>query len=379
MTRTATPKKANHPDQWGDGLCFTGKTLNIKTVSRAATPADVMPTCLAHNLRQGNEDHRHRSAIDPARTHRNEVLRGPSSLAVALEVAQSILAEFDLTPRRADTIMGIELVFQPPDGADSPAFWTECLRWADARYQHVISAVVHRDQKRPHMHLLALAVADGRWAGHALTSGDMRTSLQGRDFTRDMREVLGIRRDRPAKVTKVKTLARLAVSTGRGPKTRAAAERRDAALLRLSTPEPPTAMPTPTAMPRNGHTQEGGSLFPWAWRLLAGEGRKSGASLPPMPPAPRPRNADQSAPKPTTRGATSQPPAPADQVDQDAAPADQDEAPTFPRDRDTDHRAGYWCDVRGEFVTPPQPAPRLARMAAQATVAALLGARHASH
>jgi hypothetical protein len=73
---------------------------------------------------------------------------------------------------------------------------------------------------------LALAVADGRLDGNALTAGSNRLALQRRDFLAYMREVMGLR-----PVRKVKTLADLAVSTGKGAKTRAAAARRDTELV----------------------------------------------------------------------------------------------------------------------------------------------------
>lgn len=215
------------PEKWGTGLRFAGKALSTKSISRAVDPMDVLPVCLAHNLRSGNGDHRHRSRIDPSRTPLNEVLRGPDCPKVAAELAASILDELNIRPGRRDAIMAVELVMQPPDGADRPEFWAECLRTADSRYEHIVSAVVHRDQKRPHMHLLALAVADGRLAGNTLTAGQNRFTFQRQAFMAHMRNALGLRPDRA-----VKTLADLVVSAGRGPKTHVQAARRDADLER---------------------------------------------------------------------------------------------------------------------------------------------------
>ena len=206
---------------------FGGKTLSTKSIKRAITIDDVIPVCLAHNLRQDNEDHRHRSRIDPSRTVLNEVLRGSGCAAVAAELARNVIEELGIRPARIDTIMGIEVVVQPPVGVDTPEFWAECMAWADSRYEHVVSAVVHRDQQRPHMHLLALAVAGGRLAGNDMTAGANRFVNQRHEFMAHMRNTLGLRPDR-----KVKTLDSLAVSAGRGPKTKAQEDRRDAAYQR---------------------------------------------------------------------------------------------------------------------------------------------------
>jgi hypothetical protein len=220
------------PDEWLPGLRASVKVLNTRTVSRAGTPQDVPLVALQHNLRDGNEDHRHRHPIDASRTPANTVLRGPTSAAVGAELVQSILDELGIAPARRDTIMMVEHVVQAEDGGDTPAVWLAALEWLDTKYQHVVSAVVHRDQTRPHMHALSLAVADGKLAGHALTSGDRGLTRQRFDLLHHLRDALGLRADRAA--PKLDPLARLALTTGKGARTHAAAARRDAELARLN-------------------------------------------------------------------------------------------------------------------------------------------------
>lgn len=227
-----------NPDEWSPGLAFGLKTLSAKSVRRAKHADRVVLVALQHNLRRGNEAHRHRSPIDAERSSMNAVVIGPDCPDAGADLAASILEGLDIRPERWDALMAIELVMQPPGGADQPAFWSECLAWAEARYEHVISAVVHRDQKRPHMHLLALAVADGRLQGSAMTTDDNQPKGQRIDFCRHMFERFGIRPNRQAerktapKPKRPKTLEQLAVSTGKGAKTRAEAARRDADLVR---------------------------------------------------------------------------------------------------------------------------------------------------
>lgn len=218
----------DHHDEWAPGLHFAGKTLSTKTVRRAADFWGVLPVVLSHVLRQGNEAHRHRSPIDPARRGANEVLRGPDSLSVVEELARNTLDGLGIVPRRADAVVGIELVFQPPDGHDTSEFWGECLAWTDSRYQCVLGAVVHRDQSRPHLHVVVLAVAGGKLAGHVLTSGPRQFPRQRVEFMRHVFDVLGLRPNRRA----ADPLKKLALTMGKGAKTHAAAARRDAKLTR---------------------------------------------------------------------------------------------------------------------------------------------------
>lgn len=221
-----------HPDDLGPGLVFRLKTLNTNSVARAKTPEDVLPICLAHNLRQLNGDHRHRRPINSARTPSNSILVGPADPEVAAELAANILAELGLTlPARVDAVAGFEGVIQPPDGFDTTEFWGEALAWVRGRYQHVISFVVHHDQKRPHAHVLVLPVLDGELAGSTLQTGEHGFPRQRQSFLAHMRAKLGLRPDRK---TKTKTLTDIALSTGKGAKTRAAEARRDAQLQRAT-------------------------------------------------------------------------------------------------------------------------------------------------
>lgn len=220
-------ESAVHPDDFGRGLCIRFKTLNTKTVKRAELPEEVLPVCLAHNLRDGNEEHRNRAAIDPQRKPLNSVLRGRPDLASAADLVRNTLDELGAQPRRVDAIMGIELVVQPPDGHDTPEFWGVVLAWADENFEHVVSAVVHRDERRPHGHLLALAVAGGKLDGNAMTSGVNRFKSRIAGLERRLRDCLGLRMKR-----KPKTLEALALSTGKGAKTHAQAAYRDAQLER---------------------------------------------------------------------------------------------------------------------------------------------------
>lgn len=221
-----------HPDGWHPGLKFGIKTLNIKTVTRAAIATEVLPVCLSHNLRSGNTLHRHRSLIDPLRTHLNTVLLGSDDPAIASECASNILEELGITARRADAIMAIEMVFQPPDGWDRPEFWYGCLLWVRTRYQYIVSAVVHRDQKRPHMHVLALPILDGKLAGAAMTSHANRSQAQRADFLAFMLETLGLR---PTEKRRTNTsVTSIFISADKGPKTRAEAARRNADLERFA-------------------------------------------------------------------------------------------------------------------------------------------------
>lgn len=237
-----------NPDDFGAGLVLAMKALNTKSVSRAKSPADVLPVCLRHNLRQDNADHRHRSPIAAERTADNTVLRGAAEVRVFVRTVRDTLDAVGARPPRNDTIMGVEYVFQPPDGYDIPDFWVECLRFLEERGLLVVSATVHRDQKRPHMHAIVLPIQGNKFVGSALTNGANRLEVQRSAFMAHMRDSLGLRPDRPAKPG---ALERLALSPGKGPRRHEEAERRDQALVRRAAgaarPHSPRDLIAPTS------------------------------------------------------------------------------------------------------------------------------------
>lgn len=174
------------------GIRFKLKALNRRSVSRALSHVDVLQVCLSHNLRTGNERHRHRpgNKIDPALSYRNRVLWGPTDPTTGTALAGSTLEMLDLVPKRWDAIMGIELVFQPPDGWNCDDFYAACLQWVAARYEHILSAVVHLDQALPHMHVLVLAIARDKLSGAAMTSYENRVIAQRASFLAHMHRTL---------------------------------------------------------------------------------------------------------------------------------------------------------------------------------------------
>lgn len=197
------------PDAWPEGLRIGIKSLSRKTVKRAIDAIDV----LRHNLRRDNADHRHRSRIDAGRTGLNTVLFGSADPERGVVLALDALARFGLKPpTRADGVIAFEVVMQPPAGADAPPFWDECLCWLQATYDVPLSAVVHRDQQRPHAQCVVLAVRHGRMAGRDMQRGEFGVPHLRRAFLAHIRATLGLRPDRPKR-----TLSDIATSASQKP------------------------------------------------------------------------------------------------------------------------------------------------------------------
>lgn len=215
-----------HVDKWPEGLQIGFKSLSQKTVSRATSVHEVVSVCARHNLRKNNEGHRHRRPIDPERTRRNWVLEGEACPEAVAAVACGTVAALGLMyPRRVDAVAAFEVVIQPPHGFDTAEFWGAVMEWVHSRYEHVLSAVVHRDQKRPHAHILALPVLGGCLAGRVMQRDRWGVPRLRHEFLAHMLKHLGLREG-----VQESPLTALALTSGRGAKTHEAAARRDAAL-----------------------------------------------------------------------------------------------------------------------------------------------------
>lgn len=230
--RSGVNDEVVHTDDWPPGLVYRHCAKSARKVTRAKGDFyAVIPVLLQHNLRIGNEKHRHKRPIDPARTHLNTVLVGPASPDEGARQARQEFDALGIVPSRWDNIPAIEIVTQPPDEWDRDEFWNECLTWARREFSHVLSVVVHRDQVRPHMHVIVLAITDGELAGGALTNGDNSLPLRQRRFMAHMRATLGLRPDRSPSKPK-KSMTATFTSTGKGPRRHEEAERKDAEFVR---------------------------------------------------------------------------------------------------------------------------------------------------
>lgn len=232
MSATKRPKAPaenlglTHVDKWPEGLQIGFKSLSQKTVSRATSVHEVVAVCARHNLRKNNEGHRHRRPIDPERTRRNWVLEGEACPEAVAAAACGTVAALGLTyPRRVDAVAAFEVVIQPPNGFDTVEFWGAAMEWVHSRYEHVLSAVVHRDQKRPHAHIVALPVLGGRLAGREMQRERWGVPRLRHEFLVHMREAQGL-----CPGVQESPLTKWALSSGSGPVSHEVAALRDAAL-----------------------------------------------------------------------------------------------------------------------------------------------------
>lgn len=152
-----------------------------------------------HNLREIQAEQGADSHINPARTHANVIMEGPSTAAdvVALSDRLTAGAGIDLAKLRKDHCQAIELVFSLPTGTsiDPASYFANCLQWANTAYGlPVLLATAHHDEAAKHLHVLMLPVKDGAHVGNKPLARESTKALR-ESFFQQVAGPAGLKRD----------------------------------------------------------------------------------------------------------------------------------------------------------------------------------------
>lgn len=260
-------------------------------------------------------------SIDSSKTHLNYSLGGaPDPVSVVDRWRQLRNAAGITTAKRKDEVSAIEAVFSLPPGVESRidlrSYFTDCTTFACKMFggpENLLSSDVHLDQAQPHCHVLMLPLLQGRMAGSDLYwEGGKNHAKQHDAFFREVASRYGLQRPSPLTGASKKTAAKLvldhldtlepdqkwsavknstraaivrgpqpfldelglalpskpkrtfeqiALSPGRGPKTRAAAEARDRAQMHYQRENRDEAIPIGFTAPE-GQVSDAASAIP---------------------------------------------------------------------------------------------------------------------
>lgn len=152
----------------------------------------------AHNLRADQNERGARAHVDPGRTAQNIILHGPDTPSKVVALAHSAMAAagVDVATLRRDYVQCIELLVSLPPGSGTPedAFFAAAVDWAGARYgsENLLSAVAHKDEAAPHLHVLVLPLVDGKMCGKELKSAQALRQTS-KDFFEQVARRFGLR------------------------------------------------------------------------------------------------------------------------------------------------------------------------------------------
>lgn len=129
---------------------------------------------IRHNRRDIQAELGSIERIDARRISQNSIIAGPPTWQEVHANAEDILqgAGVDSKTLRRDWVQAIEFVFTLDDNCTVPdwqEYWLACVRWLRQTHgMHVLSADVHRDEAREHLHCLVSPVHRGQLRGAKL-------------------------------------------------------------------------------------------------------------------------------------------------------------------------------------------------------------------
>lgn len=126
-----------------------------------------------HNLRTIEAELRGRKQdrINPALSVQNQILRGPDTPEAVITLMERLWGYEGAKVIRKDQICMFEVVVDPlchenPSLTDLDTFFEDAILWLVSWFDcPLLSAIVHHDEARPHMHLLFTPLKDGRLQG----------------------------------------------------------------------------------------------------------------------------------------------------------------------------------------------------------------------
>jgi hypothetical protein len=150
-----------------------------------------------HNLRKIAAELGPSSCIDIRRSRFNVILAGPDSPEEIVNQAKEQILQTgaDIKKLRYDYVQSIEILIsltQELEGGSLP-FFQACLQWLGNWFgdRKILSAVVHVDENRPHIHVLISPVVGGKVLGSILISRE-KLLAQRKEFEVEVAAHFGV-------------------------------------------------------------------------------------------------------------------------------------------------------------------------------------------
>ena len=158
-----------------------------------------------HNLRKINAELGPGSTIEHSRSMLNVVLLGPETPEGINDLVKikTKNAGIDMSTLRRDYVQAVEIMISLNSNlsVEYLAFFSACAEWASLHFgiENILSAIVHQDEAKPHIHILISPIVGGKAAGSSLIN---RGSLmrQRQVFQGQVAEKFGLQLP-PAKLT----------------------------------------------------------------------------------------------------------------------------------------------------------------------------------
>lgn len=150
---------------------------NVGTIGRSKRngrkPSDLLGAA-RHNLRQIDAELGPGSTIESDRTRLNQILRGSTQAEEIVKLSKFQISNAGIETRklRYDHVQAVEILISLKCDLlqETAHFFQSCVDWLEAWFgkEKVLSAVLHLDESKPHLHALISPVVDGKVNGSRL-------------------------------------------------------------------------------------------------------------------------------------------------------------------------------------------------------------------
>jgi hypothetical protein len=175
---------------------IAAKTIGASTYR--GRKAQTLLQAAGHNLRAIQKELGANSHIDATRICLNEILAGPGTPAGVAALALTLMAGagVKVDKLRKDHTQAHELLFTLPSdtAVNTQDYFKRCHAWAVDQFggDNILSAVIHRDESAPHMHILIVPIQAGRYVGTSLIDRGKLAKLRA-GFATDVAPAFGLR------------------------------------------------------------------------------------------------------------------------------------------------------------------------------------------
>lgn len=164
--------------------------------------AGIILVAARHNRREIAAELGAAGNIDPARSLLNVRLVGPDSAQGVANLARELMRTAGIDKPRKDAVLAIEFMFSLPGhlSFDSIGYFRDCMAWVAARFggeTNILSADVHFDEAQPHCHVLLLPMCDGTLQGSDMYGGPRKLEDHQMSFHEAVAARYGLCRARP--------------------------------------------------------------------------------------------------------------------------------------------------------------------------------------
>lgn len=165
------------------------------------TGHNIIKRAAMHNLREIPSEIIAGGKINASRTYLNQILVGGISSSQIKRDYEQLIESAKLHKKiRKDAVMGIEVIVSLPSDhtIDEMLFFNDCIQWCKWYFGvPVLSAVIHRDEANPHVHILLVPLVDGRLQGSQTVGNRSKWRAMQEHFYEHVARHYGFSKPRP--------------------------------------------------------------------------------------------------------------------------------------------------------------------------------------